>query len=427
MRLTVKGANATVVRNFFSWVLALAALLAVDATLVPERASADKARPTLVPALPAPPPDRPTLVVLGYHQFAPEADLNPAPAPTRGAKKKRTHRDITYFLSPEELAWEFQWIKDHGWTVVTLDQVLAHYEKGTPIPAKSVLLTYDDGYRSVFTQAFPVIKRFKVPGVLFIYSDFIQWPSREAFRHGDLLEMAKAGQSLQSHSKSHPNMGLMKDRLAPAALAAALKDEMETSRDYLRDQLGSHVTALAYPFGVYNFEAVEAARAAGYRLAFTVNPGANDSTTDPMRLHRYLVVHGTSHEKFASFFDRKPLHVAKVEPADGEVVDTRSPVFSAKILDEVDPSSVRMFLGDRPLNRVQFKPATGRVTRPLHIQLPRGGHMATIVATDKSGTVRSYTWYFRIRKTGKPSPSAKTAERHLTGPDAPAPAPGGKR
>jgi hypothetical protein len=87
-----------------------------------------------------------------------------------------------------------------------------------------------------------------------------------------------------------------------------------------------------------------------------------------------------------------------VEPADGEVINVRKPVFTAKILDDVDPASVRMFLGDRPLKNPLYDPATGKLRRALRILLPRGGHLVTLRAVDRKGVARSYSWYFRIKK-----------------------------
>jgi peptidoglycan/xylan/chitin deacetylase (PgdA/CDA1 family) len=372
-----------VIKNFFHAVIALAVVLLLSVSLHPGTASARKNNPAPSPASAASIHQGPTLVVLGYHQFGSDA--------LKGVN--------TYRLSPAELRWEFQWLKEHGWTPVTLDQVLAHWEKGEALPDKSVLLTYDDGYRSVFTEAFPVIRQFGYPGVLFLYTDFVKWESKLSLRHSDIELMEKSGLTAQSHSQSHPNMGLLKDQLTPEALTVRLKDEMEVSRDYLRDKLKSDPKALAYPYGVYNYEAVEAAHKAGYRMAFTVNPGPNDASTDPFHLHRYLVVHGTSHAKFAGFFDSKVLHVGKVEPADGEWVKTRKPVFGAKILDDVDPASVRMYLGEKPLKGPQYDPATGKLVRALRILLPHGGHLVTITAVDRKGVQRSFSWYFRIQKS----------------------------
>jgi len=372
-----------VIKNFFHAVIALAVVLLLSVSLHPGTASARKNNPVPTPAPAASIHQGPTLVVLGYHQFGSDA--------LKGVN--------TYRLSPAELRWEFQWIKEHGWTPVTLDQVLAHWEKGETLPDKSVLLTYDDGYRSVFTEAFPVIRQFGYPGVLFLYTDFVKWESKLSLRHSDIELMEKSGLTAQSHSQSHPNMGLLKDQLTSEALSVRLKDEMEVSRDYLHDKLKSDPKALAYPYGVYNYEAVEAARKAGYRMAFTVNPGPNDASTDPFHLHRYLVVHGTSHAKFAGFFSAQTLHVGKVEPADGELIKTRKPVFSAKILDDVDPASVRMYLGEKPLKGPQYDPATGKLVRALRILLPHGGHLVTITAVDRKGVQRSFSWYFRIQKS----------------------------
>ena len=222
-----------------------------------------------------------------------------------------------------------------------------------------------------------------------------------ALDYSDIDTMAQSGLSIQSHSRTHPRFNLLQSELSPADYAARLKDEMEGSRDFLRDKLKRVPTAFAYPYGVYNAEAVKAVRAAGYRMAFTVNPGPNDRTTDPFFLHRELVMRDTTHRQFESFFAARVLHLSHLVPADGDVIMTRKPVFSTRILDDVDPKSVKMYLGDRPLTDVQYNPKTGRLRRALKIFLHRGGHLVTVTAVDRRGILRSFSWYFRIYKPPK--------------------------
>ncbi len=390
------------IKQFFRFVLAFAAFMVAAFTLVPGLAVAEKERPLT----PTPGPKKvvqgPVLIVLGYHQFGSETGQG----------------DRTYFLDPKELKWQFQWLKDNGWSAVTLDQVLAHWEKGKPLPTKSVLLTYDDGYRSVFTHGFKLMREFGYPGVNFVYNDFVRWETKISLHKADIDVMGRFGVTAQSHSRSHPNMGKLKDKMKPAEYQAFLDEEMGSSAEFLKERYGLEPLAIAFPYGVYTFEAVEAARKAGFRMGFTVNPGPNDAATDIMHLHRFLVVSGTTHQKFASFFEDLPLHMTRVEPSDGEVVGVVNPILSARYTDDVDPDSIKMFLGDRPLKGFKVDPLTKTVTRPLRIKLNKGGHFVSVSATDREGKTRTFSWYFRVKRnaayrkgnTNHPPPPVKSVQ-----------------
>ena len=67
-----------------------------------------------------------------------------------------------------------QFLKDNGIKPVSMDQLKAYWLEGKPLPDKAVLLTFDDGFRSIYEKAYPVVKEFGYPGVLFLYTDFIR-------------------------------------------------------------------------------------------------------------------------------------------------------------------------------------------------------------------------------------------------------------
>jgi peptidoglycan/xylan/chitin deacetylase (PgdA/CDA1 family) len=320
-------------------------------------------------------------VVLGYHQFGEMGEKG----------------DATYRVTPAAFRSQLQWIKDHGWTPVSLGQVSDFYAKGSPLPAKSVLLTFDDGFRTIHSRAFPLMREFGYPGVLFLYTDFIKWQGG-SLRYAEVEEMAKGGFAVGSHSVSHANLSAAGDSLGPQEFAAKVRHELEGSRDFLRERFGVTPRAYAYPFGVFHPEVTEGLVRAGYTLGFTVNPGPNDATVDPLLLRRELLTRGTGPGRFASFFATGVLHLEAVDPPDGGRVPTRTPVLTARILDAVDPASVEVRLGSKTLEGRTFDPATGVVRMALKTPLARGGHLWTVTAKGRDGTPRTYSCFFRIPK-----------------------------
>jgi peptidoglycan/xylan/chitin deacetylase (PgdA/CDA1 family) len=146
--------------------------------------------------------------------------------------------------------------------------------------AKTVVVTFDDGYHSVLTHALPVLERLGLPGTVFVPTDFVgtarpmSWPGVERwlgspFEHElvplsweELGSLASGGWEVGSHTCSHPRLTELDD--------ARLADELGRSREHCEAVLGNPCRALAYPFGAYDARVLEFAQAAGYEYACIV-------------------------------------------------------------------------------------------------------------------------------------------------------------
>jgi peptidoglycan/xylan/chitin deacetylase (PgdA/CDA1 family) len=189
-------------------------------------------------------------------------------------------------------------LRDLGYTVVDLEQVLDHYTLGTALPPRSVLITFDDGYRDNMENAVEVLRRHGYPAVLFVpigYLDTIlPLPHEERLAQrgivnrtldwSDLPDLERGGIRVEAHGISHrPLADLEVDEAAREIVLAKLK---------LEEALGRPVRAFAYVKGSEaHFKLVHLSllRQAGYDIAFTSVSGANSPRTDPLRLHRYNV------------------------------------------------------------------------------------------------------------------------------------------
>ena len=184
----------------------------------------------------------------------------------------------------------------HGLRAVSAESLSAWLNGGAPLAAGEFVLTFDDGFRDVRLHALPVLERMRWPFTVFLVSSLLGaedvW-TRDSNPDGttypllsaeEILDMKHRGVSFQSHSCSHRSLPSLDDD--------ELARELADSRAALQKLLGCPVDFLAYPFGRVDERVVVATRRAGYRAAFSTQPGFNRRDVDPFRLRR-IEVYGT--------------------------------------------------------------------------------------------------------------------------------------
>ena len=182
-------------------------------------------------------------------------------------------------------------IQDNGYKVIPLSMLMAALgDSAVPLPERSVVLTSDDGHRSVYTDLFPLIKKLKVPLTLFIYPSAIS-NADYAMTWAQLQEMKASGLvDIQSHTYWHPNFNIDRKRLAPAAYDKFVHDQLVKSKEVLEQRLGGKIDLLAWPFGIHDAELEKAAKAAGYEAAFTIDRRPVTRADSLMALPRFIVL-----------------------------------------------------------------------------------------------------------------------------------------
>ena len=181
-------------------------------------------------------------------------------------------------------------LHEEGYHVISIHELIraladTHYK----LPSSAVVLTVDDGHRSVYTDLFPLICKYGVPVTLFIYPSAIS-NAAYALTWDQLDSMVASGLvDVESHSYWHPNFKVEQRRLTPDAFQRLVVDQLVRSKATLERHLGRTVDLLAWPFGIYDASLMKAASSAGYVAAFSIDRRPVTAAEALMALPRYIV------------------------------------------------------------------------------------------------------------------------------------------
>lgn len=238
------------------------------------------ATPTPTPLLPT--PDGATraarVPILMYHHIE---------VPPAGSGELRRSLSVT----PSDFEQQLLFLEKEGYHAISLRDLALHLTRGTPLPERPVILTFDDGYRDNYTYAFPLLRRFGFTATFFLVTapidaanpDFVSWEQ--------VGEMSRAGMSFEPHSLDHPDM---RDRSVEFLVYQVL-----ASKGAIEERTGEACRFFAYPSGRYDQKAIDVLRSADFWGAVLTEQGATHTTGTLFELQRVRVQPGDSLDAFA--------------------------------------------------------------------------------------------------------------------------------
>jgi len=179
------------------------------------------------------------------------------------------------------------------------------------------VLVADDAHISVYTTAFPLLKKYNAHMTLFVYPSAVSNASY-AMTWDQLRELKSTGLfDVQSHTYWHPNFNKERARLAPAEYEKLVHMQFTKSREKLEKELGVTVDLLAWPFGIFDPWLMAKAAEAGYAAAFTIERHAVTRDDPPMALPRFLLTDKDRGKTFEGILNSSHI-VAKRESKNGK-------------------------------------------------------------------------------------------------------------
>lgn len=225
-----------------------------------------------------------------------------------------------YAISTANLIAHFQWLREHGFTPVSVEQILRARAGGPALPDKPVLLTFDDGFKSVYTHVLPLLELFDYPALVAVVTawidadpdvmqagrrltrdDFLTWDEVRALAASGRVELAS-----HSHDFHHGVIGNPQGNEQPAAVTrifangryedaeryrARVEADLAASARALERHTGRAPRAIAWPYGAHNATLRAVAHAHGLELTLTLADGRNELDAGPpeLKLGRHLV------------------------------------------------------------------------------------------------------------------------------------------
>jgi peptidoglycan/xylan/chitin deacetylase (PgdA/CDA1 family) len=394
--------------------------------------SSAAATPAAAPVITKPAIDQNAQVIIfGYHRFVNNV--------------RRPDTEIT----PQAFEAQMQELKNKNITVIPMQDFLAWRRGEKAIPAKSAILTFDDGWKSQHEVAWPILKKFNYPVTLFIYTEGIRpghFSGGESMSWDQLAEMRDGGVDIQGHTATHSDLRkpydkVAKKKLSPEEYEEWLQKEIAGSKQMIEQKLGVKVNCFAVPYGFHNDHIRDVAMKAGYEALFTVYGQPITMHTPLNSVGRYLM----EANKPKTFTDAMAAiattatgpAVAEVaasnlqtQPADGETIKNPLPLIKANIasLGTIDP-------GTAPEMRVSglgkvdssFDPKSLTVAYQVTQRL-KDKTVTVIVSAKSDGKKVETHWTFNIDDGSGPPPAASAAPSAAPPPAAPpAPAPKKKK
>ena len=355
-----------------------------------------------VPAVeekPAIPDDATRVAILGYHDFS---ESQPETAMRIRTSKFRKQMEA---------------IKQLGFTVIPLDDYLAWKRGEKSLPEHCILLTFDDGWKSVYTDAFPILKEFGYPFALYLYKNYVDGGGK-ALTTAMIQEMMKSGAAIGSHSVTHPFPGDIKARVkkGPDVLDAYLRNEMGESQRFLESKFPCKVTTFAYPGGFHLDEMYKLADEFHYTTLFTVIPGKVKRSTPDKTTPRYMILgnYDKVFEMATSFREGGAIAPGAgipgapvttpvpVSPQAGEVVNSRLPLITVDLatIPDLDPATLVMKIAGFGEVPAVFDPTSRRLSWRVNRKLRQATCQVFVSWKDVHGKAPEIPlrWSFAIDK-----------------------------
>ena len=299
--------------------------------------------------------------------------------------------DTPESLDQDRFETQIKMIKQGGYRVISLPELARHLHEGEDFPDKTIALTFDNAYASLWQFAIPILRENGLPFTLFLATDLIDGGGADYLSWPQIQELAK------DPNISFGLRGAAHLHLIDAAPQTLIADIRQAKRR-LREQTGLETTVFSYPYGEYNDTVISLLRDQGIDTAFGSHSGVVALASDPMALPRFPVSASFGDpDRFQLIINALPLLVYDPKPIDTMVAGKPLDEISFSIDDAVgDLSGLRCFASDQgqvPVNITSQRRVTVRINFPF--APGRARINCTIpAANDRDGNPR-WRWYGR--------------------------------
>jgi len=231
-------------------------------------------------------------------------------------------------ISLEQFQAHVNELKNGGYTVLPLGQIVEHLENNKTLPDRTVAITIDDAYRSVYEKAWPILKKAGLPFTVFASTNYLGKNNPDYMNWAQLKEMSDGNVYIGHHSASHAHL--------PKLSLDQIRNEITDANEAFQKNLGFVPALFAYPYGEYGLDIKNIIADAGFKAAFGQQSGVAYAGHDKFSYPRFAM-----NENYGSIgrlrlaANALPLRVKNVTPTDN-VLKINPPAFGFSLDEKYD-------------------------------------------------------------------------------------------
>ncbi len=309
-----------------------------------------------------------------------------------------TEESSSYKINIVDFEKQMDYLAAHNYSVISLSELLKVLSAGQ-LPPKPIVITIDDGFKSTYTLAYPVLKKYNFPATLFIYSNFIEKNSY-SLTWEEIREMTKNNIEIGSHTLSHCNLLKYKKNEDCETYLARIRREIFLSKEILEGKIEGEVKCFAYPYGAYSSTIKDLVKRAGYEGILNANSMNNTLDIDPFSLNRQIIFGQNSFNSFIRILNQRSFKASQIFPYDG-IIESNQFIKIGAILegDNYDADSLSMKLGGAKV-KFDFNSENREISfTPDSLKpLIKKSYIVNITALDKNSIyLRKISWLITVK------------------------------
>ena len=283
--------------------------------------------------------------VIMYHRFGDSR------YPSTNIKKKQFRNHINELLKPK-------------YNIISIEKALLAINNLEQIKDRSIVITIDDAYSSVYEYAWPIFKKYNLPFTLFISTDVIDNKTPGYMNWEQIRTLRDHGVTIGSQTKSHPHMfNLTKEKII---------QELSISNKRFIDEIGSAPKFFAYPYGEYNLEVLEQVKLHGFVAAFGQHSGVAHKSLGMYELPRFAMneKYGDM-DRFSLALNALPMPISDLSPKN-PVISRNPPSYGFTLSDKIEPKNAIRCFANNGLKADTKRLGKNRIEIRLNGPFPKG-------------------------------------------------------
>ncbi len=202
-------------------------------------------------------------------------------------------------MAKDDFEAQMKYLKQNNYHVISLDRLMDFLDYKAPLPERSIVITFDDAWRSAYDIAVPILKEYGFTATFFVYTDFIG--GGKALSWNDIKELSNMGFDIQCQTKTHRNLSRPRKNEPFKEYFKSLETEIVYPKKLFKKMLNKDCRYLAYPYGETNNLVIAILKKYGYRGAFTLGQESNPFFIDKYKINRSVIYGDYDIEKFKNY------------------------------------------------------------------------------------------------------------------------------